>query len=354
MKKSTVVFQIESEIRLRIASGFYAESKYLPSQKELAKEFATSQTTIANALDRIRQSGIIERKPRWGTRVIPASERSSKGSVGILLCPLTKEANLIIDGIIQGLEDNNQHYEIISLDLPLKRNYAKLADMLMDKYNGCIFVELPTDYSLALQMEKKKFPYVVANLESNLNFSGTWVDHAKTSFAAVHFLAAMGHRHILMLSGELNKVFYDKALDGYKKAMGELNIGFNESMIVAVGRYAIDGTEGYKAIKRYLKDKPLPSAIIACRDYLAWGAYRVLKERNVRVGHEVSIIGFDDITWLGEKSFLTTFAEPAWDLGYIAVEMLMERLIYGWKPVEKREVEASLILRRSVGPYIEP
>jgi DNA-binding LacI/PurR family transcriptional regulator len=352
MDKAIVGSQIESEIRLRISSGFYAPGAYLPSQQKLAKEFQTSQTTIAKALDQIRQNGIIERTPRRGTRVIPFEERSSKGSVGILHtggAPLSEEASLIINGICKTLGNNNQHYEFISLD----SSSASSVATLIQKYSGCIFVELLGEKSLPLQLEEKKYPYIVANLEYDLDVSCTWADHTKATSSAVHTLAAMGHRRILLLTGELDRVFYSAAFEGYKTALKELNIEFNQSQVITVDHYAIDGTEAYKAMQHYLENHPPPTAIVACRDYLAWGACQALRTKNIKIGYDVSIIGFDNITWPGEESFLTTFNEPAWDMGCVAAEMLVERLIFGWKPVEKREIEASLILRRSAGPCWE-
>ena len=349
MDKIIVSSQIESEIRLRISSGVYGADTYLPSQQKLAKEFQTSQTTISAALNNIRQDGILERAPGRGTRVIPFEERSSKGSIGILYAdgvPPSMEASLIISGICETLGNNNQHYEFISLDYSSVPNIANL----MDKYSGCIFVESRGGKSLPLELEREHYPCIVANLEYDLDVSCTWVDHTKATYLAVHTLAAMGHKRIVLLSGELDKVFYKMALEGYKNALEELNIEFNESLLVIVDHYAINGTEAYKAMQNYLENNPTPSAIVACRDYLAWGACHALEAKNIKIGYDVSLIGFDNITWPDNESFLTTFNEPAWELGSVAAEMLIDRLNSGWKPVEKRKVEASLILRRSAGP----
>ena len=345
------------KLRAKYACGYHLE--FMPPivichlSKKLAKEFKTSQTTISKALDNIRQNGIIERTPRRGTRVIPLEERSSRGSVAILHTdgmPPSEEANLIIAGICEILEDNNQHYEFISID-----NFGVMdIDILMNKYSGCIFVELLGEQSLPLQMEEKQYPYIIANLEPDLNLSCTWIDHTKATFSAVHILAALGHKRIALLSGELDKVFYGEALKGYKNALQELNIEFDQSLIVTVDHYAIDGTEAYKAVQNHLENNPTPSAIIACRDYLAWGACQALEAAGLKIGYDISVIGFDNITWPGEESFLTTFNEPAWELGSVAAEMLVDRLNFGWKPAEKREIEASLILRKSVGPCWEP
>ena len=68
------------------------------------------------------------------------------------------------------------------------------------------------------------------------------------------------------------------------------------------------------------------------------------------MGRDVSVIGFDDITWPETDSFLTTFQEPAKEMGRVAAQMLLERLLTGWKPVERREVPSPLVVRASAGP----
>ncbi|MCK5843345.1 MAG: LacI family DNA-binding transcriptional regulator, partial [Victivallales bacterium] len=64
----------------------------------------------------------------------------------------------------------------------------------------------------------------------------------------------------------------------------------------------------------------------------------------------VSVIGFDNITWPEHDSYLTTFKEPAKEMGRVAAQMLLERLLTGWKPVERREVPSPLVVRASAGP----
>ena len=58
--------------------------------------------------------------------------------------------------------------------------------------------------------------------------------------------------------------------------------------------------------------------------------------------------GYDDLGWPQEKPFLTTFREPAYEMGQAAVDMVIDRLRNGWRPPERREFDAPLILRRSV------
>ena len=94
-----------------------------------------------------------------------------------------------------------------------------------------------------------------------------------------------------------------------------------------------------------------PTAIVAGRDYVAHGVCQAIEEAGLEVGHDVSVVGFDDVSWsVGAESVLTTFREPCFELGAGAAEMLVEALRSGRPPSGERVYEASLILRQTVGP----
>ena len=81
----------------------------------------------------------------------------------------------------------------------------------------------------------------------------------------------------------------------------------------------------------------------------------ILRETFERTG--ASVMGkrmFDagEQAWPQEAPFLTTFREPCAEMGAAAAEMLVERIVNGWRKPEKREIEARFIVRRSAGPLI--
>jgi DNA-binding LacI/PurR family transcriptional regulator len=93
-----------------------------------------------------------------------------------------------------------------------------------------------------------------------------------------------------------------------------------------------------------------PTGIVAGRDVLAEGVCHAVEEAGLRVGYDVSVIGFDNVSWECEDPILTTFEEPAYAMGATAVDMLVERLTQGWRPIEQRVLDCRPVVRRSVGP----
>jgi LacI family transcriptional regulator len=144
------------------------------------------------------------------------------------------------------------------------------------------------------------------------------------------------------------KTSFSTITQALKEVKEHAGIELDENLIIIADGY--ESTIAYSAMKKYLTQYPTPpTAIIACRDYLAAGAWQALDEVGFTIGTDVSIIGFDNLSWPEGKN-LTTFEEPASELGRIAAEILIKRITYGFTTIEKRELKAPLILRSSVGP----
>lgn len=61
--------RIAADLRRRVSSGEWAPDAQIPTLPELADTYGVSQTTIRNALDMLRNEGLIESRARAGTRV---------------------------------------------------------------------------------------------------------------------------------------------------------------------------------------------------------------------------------------------------------------------------------------------
>ena len=90
------------------------------------------------------------------------------------------------------------------------------------------------------------------------------------------------------------------------------------------------------------------TAIVSFNDIAAIGAIRALRDANLRVPEDVSVIGFDDIQVAAYNNpRLTTIRQPLHDMGETAARILLQR-IQGFKdyPVEFA-VPPELIIRET-------
>jgi len=320
--------------------------------RELAAEFGASFHTVSGAIEILCRDDLAMRAPGRGCRVLPPQDRLHRSVICVIYAPprlphtIGTGQQRVVDGIQQTLQRHGYRFEAINYnDTPLS------PDEIVERYGAVISaVDVDREGRVLMALEARRIPLVVANLEPDWNLTATFVDHCKTTRHAVRTLVAMGHRRIGFVTRSPRIHFYGKAREGYILGLQEAGIELDERLIVEAA--GPENLSGYIAARRLLDVRPLPTAIVAARDYLAHGAYQAFTEAGYVIGKDVSLIGFDDVTWPQEEPFLTTFREPNYELGAVAAEMLIDRIVNGWRPPEKRELECEFILRRTVAPLV--
>ncbi|WP_297815289.1 LacI family DNA-binding transcriptional regulator [uncultured Lactobacillus sp.] len=164
-----------------------------------------------------------------------------------------------------------------------------------------------------------------------------------------HFLEH-NQKKIGMLAGDLASD-YDKnnlidfRFQDFKSYMTQLGL-FNLDNVF-VGKFTPES--GYQAIKEVLdQGVKLPQALVVANDAMAIGALKVLRENNIKVPEDVSLISFNDTT-------AAEFANPALssvhvdtnEMGKLAVCVLQNLIDNDFKEPFKVVVNTKVILRES-------
>jgi LacI family transcriptional regulator/LacI family repressor for deo operon, udp, cdd, tsx, nupC, and nupG len=98
-----------------------------------------------------------------------------------------------------------------------------------------------------------------------------------------------------------------------------------------------------------------PEAIFVCNNLMTLGALRALHELGVRIPEQVALVGFDDMPWAGDLNPpLTAVAQPGYELGVQAVELLLKRLANPNSPYRKVILQPRLVVRQSCGAKKSP
>ena len=129
----------------------------------------------------------------------------------------------------------------------------------------------------------------------------------------VHALAEMGHRQIAYLAAPRQLFFARQRLAGFRRGMAEAGLAVDERLVVHAGLDAAAGASGVDS----LLDSGIPFTALACStDMVALGAMGRLRELGIDVPGQVSVAGFDDISFAGMTSpALSTVRLPMRELG---------------------------------------
>ncbi|QGQ45680.1 substrate-binding domain-containing protein [Metabacillus sediminilitoris] len=125
---------------------------------------------------------------------------------------------------------------------------------------------------------------------------------------ATKHLIQNGHSNILLLTVyptlSIYKKFEDLSSKGYKQALKEENIPFNELNIM----YVPYQTNLNNMISQKI-DQIQPTGIIAGTNTIGIDVLKVCKERKILIPNDISFIMFDDVNWAPLHD-LTVVSQP--------------------------------------------
>jgi signal transduction histidine kinase/DNA-binding LacI/PurR family transcriptional regulator len=167
-----------------------------------------------------------------------------------------------------------------------------------------------------------------------------------------HLAVDHRYRRIAFLGGPTENPEACDRLRTYSEAMAVHGLDRSDSLVV-IGEFRYEsGAEGVRIL---IDERGItPDAIVAASDPIALGAIDALRARNLRVPHNVAVLGFDDISEAGYSAPpLTTIRQPLRRTGRLALDVLLRRI--RGEPVDDLYVlPAELVVRRSCGCYSDP
>lgn len=175
------------------------------------------------------------------------------------------------------------------------------------------------------------------------------MDGVAGSRLATHHLLELGHRRIAIIHGPLERSTGVERLDGYLAALRAARMKPVPELI-REGSFKQDS--GYRLTKELLRLSPPPTGLFCTNNLMTAGALLALREENVRIPHDLSFIGYDDMEWWTlTNPPLTIVAQPVYDLGREAMRLLLDRMHSGKRrPPERVVLKPELIVRESCGP----
>jgi LacI family transcriptional regulator len=170
-------------------------------------------------------------------------------------------------------------------------------------------------------------------------------DHQLGGLLATRHLLELGHTRIACIAGPSSITPSAERIIGYRKALEQAGIPYDENLIIRGDYHAQSGMEITQSI---LQMNPRPTAIFALNDLMALGALRAAAEANCLVPKDLAIVGYDDLEIARfTNPPLTTIAQPKKEIGAQAVNLLVDRMSQKSRPPRRLVLEPELIVRRS-------
>ena len=313
------------------------------SIKDVAREAGVWIATVSRVLNDIdvvneeTKKKVLEAIKKLGYRpnIVARSLKTHRTrTVGILVPDIS---NQIYPEIVRGAEDvaNIYKYNVMlcnsDLDLEKEKEYLRvLKEKMVD---GVLYMSSSLgEETLNLINELDLKTVLVENDEQNGKFPSVTIDNEKATYEATNHLIDKGMKNIAFIGveGDLNNA-WGKRYKGYQAALKDAGIEMKEELTYFKN---LKVKTGYDAILAMLENGQKIEGIICASDEIAMGAINALRDKGIKVPEEVSVIGFNDID-LAHVFYpkLTTVSQPMYDMGSIAMRMLIK--IINNKPLDQ-------------------
>ena len=247
-------------------------------------------------------------------------------SLGVLVPDI---ANFFFPEVVRGVEDKAKEagYTIIlgNSDNRSDKEELYLKLFLSNRVDGIALVKAPGAMSpdLLRLLKKSGLPIVLLDRDyPDLATDSVLVDDVDGGYMATKHLLKLGHRRIGIISGVPGVSTTDGRLQGYEKALRESKIKIDDDLI-ATGDYGIDS--GYEAGLGLLKEKC--TAVFVTNHMMTIGFLKAMGEHGLTTPRDVSIVSYDDFLWNDVFTpRLSCVAQPKYQLGYTAAEVLLSRI----------------------------
>ncbi len=171
------------------------------------------------------------------------------------------------------------------------------------------------------------YPFVLLEDVRGIQANVVAIDNLKAIKKAVRYLIESGHKRIVHFAGPPLSSHTKERIEGFRDAFSESTLVFDKEMIVHVGSH-YDESFG-KTLEYFKSKKPenYPTAIVCFNDHQALAVMTALKQLEIRVPDDVSIIGNDDIYYAQIYPVpLTTIRAPQHEIGKRAAEILIRNI----------------------------
>ena len=232
----------------------------------------------------------------------------------------------------------------------IEKELKHLKDLNSRKVDGVI---LMSAYRADANMDKKYKEFYISKLPivfvdrniPGINRDVIQSENFDASYKATKYLMDMGHRKIGIIATS-NFSTVQERIKGYKAAFADAGIEYDESLISSVDE--LSDKMSRKVCHEFLEEHPDITALYILNNSLCSGVLLDLKERQMKIPQDISLLVWDDEEY-NELLDITTIEQPITEIGKQATRRLFELI---GEPEETTDFECKkldpeLIIRKS-------
>jgi LacI family transcriptional regulator len=229
-------------------------------------------------------------------------------------------------------------------DLDKESRYVEVA--IAEQAAGVIISPASDRHSSIIPLMESGIPVITIDRRLRKSpVSAVLADNARGATRATSHLLESGYTRVACITGPMRTSTATQRLAGYRRALKEAGVSY-DPLLVRVSDYKEAG--GYQATRTLLDAATPPDALFVTNSLMTMGALRCIADAGVQIPQEMGVVGFDDHLWAQLlRPSLSTVAQPTYELGRTAADMLIEQARSPHTPPRTVTLPTELIVRES-------
>jgi DNA-binding LacI/PurR family transcriptional regulator len=325
-----------------------------PTLRDVAKKAGVSHQTVSRVINgsedvlpetrALVEAAIAE----MGYRPNAIARSMARGQSHTLACISPNLTDFTFASLIEGAEiEARQHkYFMLSSSASDPEAFRELVDELVGhrRVDGLIVINPYADERF--EYIPRDFPLVFVGASAHeKNICSVSLDDKKVAYEATRHLLTLGHTNIALVTGPMEEDCSQDRTEGYRRALAEAGIPFDETMIIE-GDWS--ATSGRDALLSFIEQGRVPTAVFAQNDRMAMGVMSAAREAGIKVPTQLAVIGVDDMPL---SSYfdppLTTMRQDIPRIGREATRMLLDIIQKKSTQTCDLKLHAELVVRQS-------
>lgn len=314
---------------------------------DVAREANVSMATVSRVVNgnpnvkpatRKKVLEVIERLGYRPNAVARGLASKKTTTVGVIIPDISSS---YFSKLARGIEDiaTMYNYNIIlsNSDQNKDKEFDLLNNMLGKQVDGIIFMSGNITDEHIEEFNKSSVPIVLAgSVEESGKIPSVNIDYEKAAYDATTYFIEKGHKKIAYVFGPLHEPINGRIkMNGYKKALSEAGIEYNEAF-VAEGDYTYES--GIEVAEKLLELEDKPTAICVATDEMAVGVVHGLQDKGYSIPDDFEIITANNTRLaIMVRPQLSSIVQPLYDIGAVAMRLLT-------KYMNKEEVTEHVVI----------
>jgi DNA-binding LacI/PurR family transcriptional regulator len=173
-------------------------------------------------------------------------------------------------------------------------------------------------------------------------------DNSEAAFKLVSHLIKAGHQRIGAVFSDLGITTGRERFEGYKRALREAGLPFDETLIRT--GLPID-EDGYRLTKSLLELPQRPTALFTGSKLMTQGALHAIYDLGLSIPKDLALASFDKLDWMPFIPRMSYAEQPAYELGQTAIQLLFKRFENPQGSKKKIILESSLTFDSPSRPH---